>query len=140
MKIIAACLLASCSTLAAAEPAYIYMQKAIGEPGQTFDKSFAGFALYQERPCELPLVNAENMRAYKRFKYSPNDKEHFGCWADTVGNDYVLISGNGWSNSMPKVAFLKVAMKEDESFTVQESMVEKILHLPGQPHEERRQL
>jgi len=74
--------------------------------GQTVKKEQFFSFLYVDKKCSLPIVHANDMRAF-RMK-TPNSIEQRGCWGKTLGNDAVFVYEDGETGSMPMGVYAEV--------------------------------
>lgn len=95
---------------AAAEEAYItpnYMLK-VGDSIPIQGRQI----YYLHQKCELPLVNAKDMRKYVfyRGEAGPND---VGCWATTIDDNAVSVVPKIPATSVAIAALMRVDLRKD---------------------------
>ncbi|AOY96844.1 hypothetical protein BKK79_36120 [Cupriavidus sp. USMAA2-4] len=72
---------------------------------------------YLKRKCDLPLVNAKDMRRFMfyRGKDGPNE---VGCWGMTIENMLFTVVPHAESFTAPLEALHKADVREDGSATI----------------------
>ncbi|MFJ4349473.1 hypothetical protein ACIPZ5_01080 [Pseudomonas sp. NPDC089428] len=79
--------------------------------GQTVAKDRFFKFLSPSQKCDLPIVNAEHMRAFRDA--TPSNAvvkmaEGKGCWGQTLGGDAIFIYDDGKTSTMPMAVFAEV--------------------------------
>lgn len=95
------------ATAAHAEDALIYPFNGM-KVGETIENPFPT-VLYLQKKCELPLVNAKDMRAYASYR----GVWDIGCWGQTIDGQALVIVPNLPPNSMPLSVLAKADVQKD---------------------------
>ncbi len=87
--------------------AYIYPVRG-AQVGQTIKLSFPT-VLYLNEKCELPLVNAKDMRKYVSYRGVWDE----GCWAQTIDGDAVMIVPKMATKTVPLDTLMRANVTKD---------------------------
>ncbi|MGH8786836.1 MAG: hypothetical protein ACREYA_17355 [Cupriavidus necator] len=87
-KLVLITALAAMATAATAEEAYVYPFGGM-KVGETVNNPFPT-VLYLKKKCELPLVNAKDMRAYASYR----GVWDVGCWGQTIDGQALIVVPN----------------------------------------------
>lgn len=94
--------------LANAELVYVQAGEGHQCAGDKFPITAPMEVLYQDRSCELPLLNAKDMRAYGLHVSRSNEPSRKnpganlrGCWGKTIEGSYYVIREDGSQNTFP---------------------------------------
>ncbi|WP_011298558.1 hypothetical protein [Cupriavidus necator] len=83
------------ATAASAEEAYVYPFGGM-KVGETVNNPFPTI-LYLQKKCELPLVNAKDMRAYASYR----GVWDVGCWGKDIDGNAIIVVPTMPTKSMP---------------------------------------
>jgi hypothetical protein len=86
--------------------------------GDTISPPDANFRLYLDKPCKLPVENANNMHY---FYLQVGRFPRIGCWYPTLDDGYVILYGNGTAETQPSWEMLpRASLNSDGSATITE--------------------
>ncbi|WP_288074682.1 hypothetical protein [Pseudomonas sp.] len=74
-------------------------------PGDSVERKQFTFFLSRSHKCDLPIVNAEHMRALF-FELGP--VQRYGCWGELLGGDVALVYSDGQTDRMSLATFVEV--------------------------------
>lgn len=106
MKKILLALLVASGTAHGAE-AYIYPVRG-AKVGQTIKLQFPT-VLYLHEKCELPLVNAPNMRKYVSYR----GVWDVGCWGQTIDGDAFMVVPKMATTTVPLNTLMRANVSKD---------------------------
>ncbi|QYY30232.1 hypothetical protein K2O51_22940 [Cupriavidus pinatubonensis] len=97
------------ATAASAEEAFVYPFGGM-KVGETVNNPFPT-VLYLKRKCELPLVNAKDMRAYASF----GGRWDIGCWGQTIDGQAVIVVPNLPTKTIAMSALARADVQQDRT-------------------------
>lgn len=109
----------------------IYVGPAWGKNcvGQKVSRNQFTYFLSEEHKCELPIVNAQHMKAlYVKApvtEYSPGSMEFKGCWGRTLSEDALLIYSDGRTESIPLLVFAEADFDKSGDAVVTKSLAQE---------------
>ncbi|MDH0287671.1 hypothetical protein N7414_00980 [Pseudomonas sp. GD04087] len=89
--------------------------------GDEFNAREAKQVLYQDRPCQLPIVNAKDMHEYA----SPITHPSKACWGRLLGGDVVVVFDDGYTLKMPESAFVTATVDKTGQARVTKSVYKR---------------
>lgn len=95
------------TTASHAEDALIYPFNGM-KVGETVENPFPT-VLYLQKKCDLPLVNAKDMRAYASYR----GVWDVGCWGQTIDGQALIVVPNLSPKSMPMTVLAKADVQKD---------------------------
>lgn len=94
--------------------------------GDRFDARSVSQVLYEDRPCQLPLVNAQHMREYTTTAVAIPMK---ACWGRLIGGGVTIVFENGLIKRGYEEAYVVTSIDKDGNGVVKKSIYKK----PNQP-------
>lgn len=104
--------------------------------GDQFNARSATQILYQDRPCKLPIVNAENMREYTTTAVAGGMA---GCWGRTLGDGVLIIFKDGTTQSAQETAYVTASVDKTGASVVTKSIYDKSRYEPCKKSYEKNQ-
>lgn len=109
----------------------IYVGPAWGKNcvGQKVSRSEFTYFLSAEHKCDLPIVNAQHMRALyvkaPKTEYPPGSEPFTGCWAKTLADDALLIYSDGRTESIPLPVFAEADFDKSGNAVIVQSLAQE---------------
>lgn len=90
--------------------------------GDRFNARSVSQVLYEDRPCHLPIVNAQHMREYSTTAIAIPMK---ACWGRLVGGRVTIVFENGLTKRGYEEAHVVTSIDKGGNGVVQKSIYKK---------------